>query len=225
MVWVNGSENLRNILKISDEPDFADLPRRSHIGIKVRRIHHWSFYKNSFFLKIPICQSVTYPGGGGLGHMLVWKWSVISDRVGHTLVLKWSVTNTEHLETNVWLTRIHVGHRLDFSPRSYVGFFTWVTLCDLLYRHLWTANVCMDHTLFLRSILVPWCCEGGSHRFLSQDGSTFPWCCKGGVCHTGFFLRAAQLFLMLWPPPPFTPSWKLRCVQTDRQTDTDYSCD
>ncbi len=27
MVWVNGTQNLRNILKIGDEPDFADLPR------------------------------------------------------------------------------------------------------------------------------------------------------------------------------------------------------
>ncbi len=43
----------------------------------------------------------------------------------------------------------------------------------------------------------------GSHRFLSQGGSTFPRHCD---------------------PPPLTMSWKLRCVQTDRQTDRQTDC-
>ncbi len=44
--------------------------------------------------------------------------------------------------------------------------------------------------------------------------------CEGERCHTGFFLRVAQLFHDI-VTPPLTLLWKLRCVQTDKTRQTD----
>ena len=77
MVWVNGSQNLRNILKIGHEPDFADLPRivvyvQAPTGkvaafYRPRRCDEMSCLSQTVFFRLSQCAfrfitAITYPG-------------------------------------------------------------------------------------------------------------------------------------------------------------------